>query len=663
MKRTREWVGWIVVMILMPSYLYSLPKAYGDDLDYGRGIWAAAEPIVGVIRPLCDGVCYGQYFRHHWLNFASGEELCVAGLPYERYAPYARKAELADHPAVLDDYYGLHAFLRYSGGQSRETDVAGIHVDYDLTPPTNAWRYLEDSAITEVKDDKGNSFRKELTDNTLQTAWATVLKQDAPAELAAEFDRPHSLCGVRFVSREGSPPGYIALEAQCPGSTNWHTILPWTAPCGYFWSGSHLKFEGLQTFEEIRWACPTGGVARLRMKIGAADSRPQTVSLDEILFLEQAPPPEGNLPTLDECLTVLRDHHVRQFFGPRWMTERLASRASGEMSCATPSFVSRTVQDLPVIDPSKAVKVYFHETAGLLMDSRDAPRTRAVLGKCGQQWKELKLGSLTLMVVSEATDEGDGIRRTPVYWTEQGCFAEESSRTLKGRAELVFQEALARKAKGAVGGVIDTLSRVLSLYEWHQPARRELAESLRLSGRLAEAEVQERILSRQVQPEVSAAVQFPGGIRLIGIRLSTNEVTPGKSFEVTYYWTCPTSVRTPLYNAFVNFQKGKDRFQDDHILIGDRPAENIEYQPFPEIYSYTRLVTVPASATPGDYKVVIGVVNRVNKERLKPDTRLRVSKRGVEIPVVVKILPVTPEVPKSSETTNSDTQTHTVYTQ
>jgi len=637
MKSQRVWVGWILVILLIPAHLYSLPRAVSDHAD-GYRAWAKGGEISRTIAPLCDGVCYGDYDLH-WLNFASGEKMCVATLPAERYAPYARRTELAEHPAILNDYCGLHAFFAYSGGRSRETEVAGVHVDYDLTPPCNDWNYLDGAAMVEARDDKGISLRKGLTDNTMNTSWKITLNRDEKVGLNVEFDKPHALCGVRFVSMEGAPPGCLEIAVQPAGSTNWCEVLPWTVPGGYFWSGSHLKLEGRQTFEEIRFVCPTGGVARLRMKFSLADSRPRTISLDEILFLEQAAPPDGALPSVATCLSVLQQKMVRQFYGPRWMTERLACQDTGAMKVEIPAFVSRSVQDLPMWESSRAAKLFFQEKTGLLMDSRDVPRSRAILGKCGQQWEEIQLGSLTLMVVSKATDENDWIRHTPVFWTEQGCFAEEPSRTLKKRAEGVFQEAMAQKDSGDTPLLMGTLERAIALYEWHQPARRALVAALKASGRQEEAAMHEAILFRQTRPGVPADAVFPDGIRFLGLTLSTNEVAPGQNIDITYFWTCATSVRTPLYNAFVNFQRGKERFQDDHELMGDLIRENIEYQPFSEVFSYTRHVAVPASATAGEYGVVVGIVNRVTKERLTPATHLKVKKKGLELPVVLKILP------------------------
>jgi len=636
MDNRRPWLGWILVAVMMPAHLYSLPSLKAD-LDFGRQACATVEPIVKTVSPLCDGICYGDY-SSHWLNFASRERLCVATQPWERYAPYGRRVELADNPAVLNDYCGLHSFLDYTRGHCRETNVAGNHVDYDLSPPSDQWRYVDESAIASIRDDKGISLRNALTDNTFHTTWTAALKGNLTAELTVELARPLFLCGVRFISREGRPPGYLRVEVQTPDRSEWHEILPWTAPGGYFWSGNHLKLEGLQTFEEIRWVCPTSGVSRLRMKFGLADSRPRIFSLDEVLFLEESAREDaGSMPTVDECLTILRAKSVRQFFGPRWMTERLAARNVSAMKLAVPSYVTRTVQDLPGVDSSQAALVSFDERTGLLMDARDAPRARGILARCGQQWEEQSLGSMILMVVSQAADGDEGIRLTPVYWTEQGCFAEEQSRTLKRRSEWVYQDAMANKAKGNLGAVPGILEKALSLYEWHQPARRALSKTLEEAGHIPEADFQKAILVEQTRPVVPSLATFRGGIQLLGITFSTNDIALGKAFDITYFWKCPSRVKTSLLAAYVNFQKGNERFQDDHVLMEDRLDENIAYQPFDEVFSYTHRITVPTSMTPGDYGIVIGLVDRVSNKRLKPDTRLTIFKKGVVMPAVMRI--------------------------
>lgn len=635
MERRLAWLGWLLAAAVLPAHLYALPGLM-DDHEYGRRAQERVEPLVTALMPLCDGACFGDYGLH-WLNFASRERLCVATLPWERYAPYGLRVELADHPALLDDYGSFSSFLAYAGGSSRETNVAGVHIDYDLKPPSDDWRYCDDQVVSAIRDDQGVSRLKALTDGTMNTAWTRVLKRQETAGLEVEFRSARALCGIRFISVSGEPPGNVQIEVRASGRTNWVVALPWTRPGGFFWSGSRLKWDGLQTYEELRFTVPAGGVDRLRLKLGLADSRPRTFNIDEILFMESDATEARQEPMVAECLTLLKQEGVVQFRGPRWITERLAVSETGGVNVLKPSFVTRSIQALPGVDSSRADKLTFRERTGLLMDFRDAPRTRVVLAQFGHRWEERKLGSLILMVVAAATTEHDGLLLAPAYWTEQGLFAEEPCRTMKQRSERVYRQAVGELERGQTNAAVSTLSRALAYYEGHQPARRALADALRSAGLTNEAAFQEGILSTQTHPRVKGEALFPCGIQLLGLTLSTNVVAPGQSFDITYFWTCPPTLPARRYAAFVNFQSRAERFQDDHVLLEDLVADNLAYQPFPEVYSYTHRIGVPAMANPGEYAVVMGVVDRITTRRLKPVTTLTVRKQGVHLPATVTI--------------------------
>ncbi len=652
-------VGWLVAIVLIVTSNADIARV-GRALASDGKKWHEPERIIAAVSPLCDGVVYGQYSLWHWLNFVSGEQLCIADPFWERYAPYNRKLELSTRPAFLDDIGGLHEFLHYSGSKSKEMDLKSlglnevmwrslrfsaipfqtpeestIHIDYNVTPPPNEWDYMDVSNVSQVKDHQGRSYPTALTDATLGTGWDVALKSEESAALTFEFYQPESLCGLRLMGLSENTPGSLAIDYMSPSDSNWQSALPRVDLTSFFWSGPYLKWGGIQCFPEVRFKCPEGGVKRLRLRVQFPDSSSRNLRVDEVLFLKQASFNSSGIPSLEECLSVLRQEKIRQFFGPRWITERLACENAEPLRLHTPSFVSRSVQDLPVTDASQPVKVIFDENTGLLMDVRDAPRSRWVLRQAGQHWTEKAFGELVLMIVSKATDENDGIQHTPIFWSELGCFAEEKSRGQKIRAERLFQKT---KSRIGLEARLENLHKTLAFYPWHQPARQALVEALQTSGMTAEAAAQKSILSEQIQPDSPGPANFSGGITLVGVSLSPHVVSPGQSFQITYFWKCPPQVEPRRYAAFVNFQKGKERFQDDHSLLGDVPEDFVSYQPFDEVFSYTRSLTVPLTASPGDYGVVIGLVDSTRHNvRLKPVSALPVKKQGVHLKATISV--------------------------
>jgi hypothetical protein len=628
-------MAWIVPVLLIPAIFYPLPHM-ARNLVSDRTAWLKAERLADAIEPRSEGICIGPYSLY-WMNFASGERLRIAGLPKERYAPYAVEAELAEQPAFLDDYRGLRSFLAYTGGRSLQTAVDGVQVDYGLTPPPNDWRYVETAAVVDLQDTKNRLCRELLSDSIMDTCWTMPVESREPVGLTVEFDRARPLCGVRFVSPNAGAPRHIEIEGRVAGNMEWQPLLPPTKARGYFWSGSYVQLEGPQLFQEIRFAAPTGGVDRLRLTFRMGDSGPHVLSLAEVLFLEASAVPGGDSLSVDACLTALRVNGVKRFVGPRWMTEQVAYRMGEAVETGMSSLVRRSIQALPAEGSVRAGKVSFAETTGLLVDARDAGRTRDVLGRNGLRWDEVSLGGCVLMVAPKAASVDDAGGYVFAYWTEQGCFAADSRRFAKRKAQSLCRKAEAQQRSGDLEGMRATLNEVLRTYPGHQSARRSLATALESAGRQEEAAAHTAELKRQIEPAIQAQIRFPKDVEFLGLDISPKEAVPGQTIEIAYFWKCPPTVDTRTMAVFVHMEREKERFQDDHVLLEDVSPENLRYQPFPEIFSYTRRIVVPASVSPGDYRMVIGLFRRNDNHRLSPTTDLKQKRSAVELPVMLTV--------------------------
>ncbi|MEI6219400.1 MAG: hypothetical protein WCP86_10920, partial [bacterium] len=439
----RKWrfpLGWLVMIVLIPKHIYSLPKM-PRDLIIDRPQWEVASQLAETIGPLCDGVCVGSY-SFHWMNFASGEKLCVAAMPRERYAPYARRAEVANNPAFLADHCDIREFLHYTMGMSKQKIVAGVPVDYNLTPPPDDWRYVEPTTVTAAGAD-WQPCGGSLTDAVMDTAAAVVVTTNS-STLTFVFNRPVPLCGIRFFSPSDNYPDRMVVEGVTNEGGPWQEMSPATKRTGYFWSGRHIMLEGLQAFQEVRFAPPTNGVTSVRLDFQPGRA-PQSIRLGEILFLEKAPMPEGEEPSVESCLATLRLKGVKQFYGPRWLSGRIAIAAKGEISVLAPSSVSRSVNEMPTRNSPFPYPVVIRQTTGLMMDIRNAPRSRTILSSVGLHWEESPLGNHVLFVV-KAPDAGEDAARYPTfYWTEQGCFGAVMGRFANLRAAIVFDEAILRQ--------------------------------------------------------------------------------------------------------------------------------------------------------------------------------------------------------------------------
>ena len=628
LRRFRFPWGWLAFVLVLPPHILSLPRM--SDVarqDYPR--WELASRLEHEAAPQCDGVFVGDYYQFHWINFVSRERLCVAALPAERYAPYARRAELAERPAYLADYGNLQAFLRGTGGTSRQMTVNGVLVNYDVTPPSNNWNYVEPADVTGIRDAEGKDCREMLLDLGMDSSRAFMLPPLTAERIAVTFRGPVPLCGVRLFSRSGQYPRTVSIEGRSAADGPWRSVLPSTESTKYFWSGSRLMLDGVQFFQEFRFAAPTGGVTEIRLTFHGSPNDEDVVRLSELLFLRQTPAAPLAQPSVAGCVEAVRGTGAREFYAPRWLAERLSVATSNTLTTLVPSLFARSLHDVPATDSSCPYPLRFRNDTALLMDARDLPRSRAALGRAGLSWRDVPLGTLGMLVVEADPASRDGAGMSRAYWTEQGCFAANAD---KERAQRLLMAVRGQTNR------IDALREAVRLYPPHQPVRQALVNALIAAGRHDEAAVQEAELKAMTLPTVPAGIRFANGVEFLGLNVDPRAVRPGQTIQITYFWKCPASVDPEKLAAFVHVTSGKQRFQDDHVLLRNVLPEDLRYQPFEEVFTETRVIVVPASTSPGHYRMSMGVLDRETGKRLRVRTELTGKKGAVELPVEIEVV-------------------------
>jgi hypothetical protein len=418
LRRYRFPFGWIALAVLIPSNIYLLPKM-PEAMREGRFSWAAAQKMADVIAPLCDGVCISG-FNRYWVNIATSEKLCVSSQPKEPYAPYGRRVELADNPAVLDDFNGIMKFLALTESSGQVEDVRYAMVIHHLTPPRNNWNYVDSSAMVEVRDVKGEDYHIALSDSSMNTAWRADGTNEVQLTLA--LDHAHDLNGIRLLSPNERYPFQLALDGFSVEDQRWRRLITVDDAANFFWSGPRLLVGGVQYFQEYRFAAPTGGVNQLRLTMRASPKTPQ-ISLAEIRLLETVLESHEKFPSVQDCVEVLRPYQITALHAPRWLASRLSQVLSDVRITPLPSVLSQSIWDWTRRDPSTPQPITFNGRTGLILEERDAPRTRALLQTLQLNWREEPLKRYRLLVIELP-------RTDPVSqlcWTELGCFAAHGS--------------------------------------------------------------------------------------------------------------------------------------------------------------------------------------------------------------------------------------------
>jgi hypothetical protein len=170
-----------------------------------------------------------------------------------------------------------------------------------------------------------------------------------------------------------------------------------------------------------------------------------------------------------------------------------------------------------------------------------------------------------------------------------------------GRAYLPSARALLD-----VGKMDRALQRVRSAEQQfaNRPERLARVRELYLSMQRTEAaqRVEERLA--YLRPSLKKEARFAGGLALLGYDISANQVAPGGSLDVSYYWRC--WARPPLdYYIFVHLVGPERTLTYDHLLDHGRVSMTSlrEGEVVREDYS----MQIPPDLEPGNYRLVVGL--------------------------------------------------------
>lgn len=631
LQRFRLPWGLLALVLVIPPHILLLPRLF-DGVPAARAQWELADRLGHETLGLCDGAFAGDLLTTHWLNFASREQVCVASLPLERYAPYARRVELSNRRAYLNNFGNLDAFIAGTAGSRRQLTLETLRVDYDLAPPSAAWAYLQPVGIVSEGTLDSPACLNRLTNSLLDTAWSADLAPGRSASLTFRFDHPRALCGIRLQSLRDAFPWKVSLEGRATAADPWAPLLPPTGATLFFWSGPRVMIDGLHYFQEYRFTSPAGGLGELRLVMHAPEDTHERVRLSEVLLMESSPSPpqETAAAIVDQSITLLEQAQVKHFSAPRWLAEDIMQKAPGRFTTRLPGLFSRTIQEMVAADSRRPIMLALSAPQGLLLDTRDVPRSREVLKAAALSWQERPCGNLTLMVVAAAQP---GAPSNSVYWTEQGCFGRDLA---KDAAKRLHDEA-----RGNPAGAMERLRAALAAYPDYYPARVDLVARLREEGMTGEARAQDLILEATARPAQPALIHYANGVTFLGLRTVSPtprlEVRSGHSFPLTYYWRCAPTVTPGNWAVFVHFKSKGNRFQDDHVLLGATLPETVEHQCFDEIFTEPRRVEIPAGLPPGDYEVSLGLLDRQSGKRVPASTSLSCHRQATTLPLVISV--------------------------
>ena len=124
-------------------------------------------------------------------------------------------------------------------------------------------------------------------------------------------------------------------------------------------------------------------------------------------------------------------------------------------------------------------------------------------------------------------------------------------------------------------------------------------------------------------------IEFPGGIRFLGMRMTPPAIAAGEALYAGYYWYFPAAAQTEGLAVFVHINRTWGTLlRDDHMIDTFMATRD-------------RVVIVPASARAGSYPVSVGLFHPAGPEkgqRLEPRTGLPVRRYAVRTPYELRVL-------------------------
>ena len=155
-----------------------------------------------------------------------------------------------------------------------------------------------------------------------------------------------------------------------------------------------------------------------------------------------------------------------------------------------------------------------------------------------------------------------------------------------------------------------------------------LIHALESSGRTAEAAEQSRILRDSTEPQVKTALEFQDTLELRGYTLGPEPARPGRDVKIRFFWKVKRDPGPPgAIGVFVHVRNATGRFQGDFHFLPRRGGPiwpTLE----DEIFTQDELIRVPAHASPGTYKVRLGVYDSTTGDRWKVTAGEGASRRG-----------------------------------
>ena len=556
------------------------------------------------------------------LNFYAREHIIASQMLAERYPPYFEAMEREPDPTFLyprgtrDLVPTLKAL-----GASYEIEPLG---DYDLVrhvrPTDRRYRQVSVDHL-HVSASHGSDDMQYAVDRDMESSWTSVELRKPGMWVQLDLGQPVHVGMVRLWNR-GEGHGTYAMDIRVETSVDgraWHEAVPRSPMELLYWSGPRLYPWEWGYRWETRF--PPVDARFVRITQHEQDPRFPWVIAEAYVYEDRGPGAGADAGEQD-VLRRIRDLGLGRVYADRWMSAKIAESSHGRIETVTPFTIA--VPEYYVRLNTRVIE--WDPQTGFVLADADADEFERTMREEGVHhlFRE-DLGRWALFHGKGPSAPAAALGGDPGWWWN-GLGVVRTDPKSKSR----YLTTLAQNADrdGSTARALLLSRQAVEAYPSNHHARRTLIHALEGQGRTAEAAEQSRILRDSTEPQVKTALEFQDTLELRGYTLGPEPARPGRDVKIRFFWKVKRDPGPPgAIGVFVHVRNAAGRFQGNFHFL-PRRGRPIWPTLEDEIFTQDELIRVPAHASPGTYKVRLGVYDFTTGDRWKVTAGEGASRRG-----------------------------------
>lgn len=284
-------------------------------------VWATAESMAELLKNELTTALYIPRFYRYLQYPLSSLGIETADSLFEPNPAKRIRAEAAGRAAVLEPDGNFHNFLATTGASASFARIGSFTIAHDLNPSRILLHALPLSAVREIQDAEGRSWRTALLDHNIYTSWSS---RDAVGDtyLTIEFTGKVAGAGVRILPVRTRNLADWEVGAWDERSGAWQTLTEKVVNHGFSWEAGRVYVGGFPRFHEARFTPVETTALRLTVKSGPRDSFLKIAGVQIYAPAQGEDHPRYNFERLFE---LLADSDRTRIYADRFISARLRS--------------------------------------------------------------------------------------------------------------------------------------------------------------------------------------------------------------------------------------------------------------------------------------------------------------------------------------------------